>query len=57
MTVRELKEELDHFPEDAVVYVPCEKYVGIPHAICEVDTVSDDLPTETDRPNPRIIIY
>lgn len=57
MTIKELKEKLDMFPEDAVVYIPCESYSCIPHAICRADAITDFLPTETDTDGPRIMIY
>jgi len=57
MTVKKLKELLDSFPDEAVVYIPCEEYTCIPHAVCNADSVTDYIPTETDTEGPRIMIY
>lgn len=57
MTVKDLKEWLDKFPDDAVVYIPCEKYACIPHVIAPADAVTDYLPTETDVKGRSVMIY
>ena len=57
MTVKELRDKLERFPDDAVVYVPCEKYTCIPHAVAGADSVTDYIPTETEAPDPRVMIY
>ena len=57
MTVKQLKELLDKFPENALVYIPCETYTCIPHIIGKADAVTDFLPVETDTEGPKIMIY
>lgn len=57
MTVKELKEKLERFPDEAVVFIPCETYTCIPHIIARADSVTDFLPTEVDTEEPHIMIY
>ena len=57
MTVKELKEKLESYPDDAIVYVPCIRYTCIPKDIIRADAISDFLPTETDTKGPQIMIY
>ena len=57
MTVKELKDRLGAFPDDATVYIPCETYTCIPHTIGTADAVTDFIPTETDTDGPKVMIY
>ena len=60
MTVKDLKEKLNDFPDDAIVYVPCEEYACYPHTIGRADSVTDFLPSGTvsdSDPDPRIMIF
>lgn len=57
MTVKELKERLNAYPEESEVYIPCEQYACIPHVVCHADSVTDYIPTETDTDGPKVMIY
>lgn len=57
MTVKDLKKKLNDFPDDAVVYVPCDIYSCYPHEVTKADSVTDFLPTKTDEPELRIMIF